>query len=262
MNQPMVKRNATRMDDKGQRMKKIQPTRKLNAEEKRLMGRTITVFPFLAQSEAELLTAYAEQSHRYALAKRETERNPTVTAPIFSRNNGEKIGERPVRNPAFANLREALTQVRLLEKRLTSLNDKRRAEAEREQRRKAKPKPIASWASEQARARAAHELQEQVEEEMRAGTFEPSEERIAILGQDLLRVGYKPASGERGHDLRTITLSWIESRYWAARPDNVPKSDGEVWVEKELIAIEFYDDLIGQINDSPFAELFTEEKES
>jgi hypothetical protein len=229
------------MANKGIAMNKIVATRKLNAQEKRILGRTISNFPYLGQAESELLTSYAEQSARYAVAKRATEREPTVTAPIFSRNNGEKIGERPVRNPQFANLREALTQVRLLEKRLTSLNDKRRAAAEREERRKAKIKPVPSWASEQARARAAYELMERVEDEIRSGRFEPTEEKIAELGEELNRVARKPYDDS---ELRTLTLSWVESRYEAARPPGLSKCAGETHVEKELIAAGFYDDLL------------------
>jgi hypothetical protein len=222
-------------------MNQIQPTRKLKTPERHVFDRTTTSFPFLRPEDSELLTAYAEQSHRYATAKRATEREPTVTAPIFSRNNGEKIGERPVRNPQFANLREALTQVRLLEKRLTSLNDKRRAAAEREERRKAKIKPVPSWASEQARARAAYELMERVEDEIRSGRFEPTEEKIAELGEELNRVARKPYDN---NELRSLTLSWVESRYEAARPPGLSKCAGETHVERELLATGFYDDLL------------------
>ncbi|MGA7524639.1 MAG: hypothetical protein WBW84_19470 [Acidobacteriaceae bacterium] len=222
-------------------MSTIEPTRKLKATEKKVFDRAVTSFAFLRPEDAELLTSYSEQGHRYAVTKRATDRKPTVTAPIFSRSDGKQIGQRPVRNPAFASMREALTQMRLLERRLTTLNDKRRAGAEREQRRKEKPKPLPSWSSEQARARAAYDLAEKIEAEILAGTFELTEARLEDIGQELLRVGCTL----RGDELRTITLSFIESRFWAARhaEPSLEISPAETYVDQALEALGFYSGL-------------------
>jgi hypothetical protein len=204
-------------------MSNIEPTRRLKAPEKKAFDRAREAFPHLRAEDAELLTAFAEQSNRYATAKHETENKPTITTPIFSRSNGTQIGERPVRNPAFANMREALTQVRLLERRLTTLNDKRRVEAEREDRRKAKPKPLPTWASERARAMAAYDLMLSVEAEIIAGTFEVTDERVEDLMQQLVRVGLTLAPGS--DELREAALGWIEQRYWGARGEYVTLTD-------------------------------------
>jgi phage terminase small subunit len=210
-------------------MSNIQATRHLKGLEKKAFDRAIQSFPHLRAEDAELLTAFAEQSHRYATAKQRVERNPTILQPQFNRTTGNQIGDKLVRNPENATMREALTQLRLLERRLTTLNDKRRLEAEREEKRKARPKPLPTWASERARAMAAYDLMLSVEAEIIAGTFEVTDERVEDLMQQLTRIGgtLPPGSDE----LREAALGWIEQRYWAALGEYVSLTDDSDFYE-------------------------------
>lgn len=94
------------------------PTRRLTAKERAVFDRVSSQFAHLTASDAEQLTQYAESSVRYEAAVRETKKHPTVSQPVINRTTGNVVGEKPVRNPAFATLREAQAQMVSLGRRL------------------------------------------------------------------------------------------------------------------------------------------------
>jgi hypothetical protein len=55
---------------------------------------------------------------RYEEATKETRKNPTVSTPVVNRATGNIVGERIIRNPAFATLKEAASAIRSLARRL------------------------------------------------------------------------------------------------------------------------------------------------
>lgn len=65
-----------------------------------------------------MLTAYAEAVVRYEAAVRETKKRPTIAQPVINRASGNVTGEKEIRNPAFATLREAQQQAATLARRL------------------------------------------------------------------------------------------------------------------------------------------------
>lgn len=166
----------------------IEPTRKLKTPEKKVFVRTLASYPFLRSEDAELLTAYSEQMALYESAKQQAEKEPTVTVPQYNRSTGNQVGTKVVRNPAYATMSQALTQTRLLSRRLSMNNQKGRKEAEREEKRKKQTK-TKSWASEYARARAAYERQEQIEDEIARGVFIETPERVQEIVDKFVEFG-------------------------------------------------------------------------
>jgi hypothetical protein len=103
--------NATRLDA-------ITPTRRLNAKERKVFDRVVADFTHFQPSDAEQLTQLAEATVRYEAAAKETKRNPTVSLPVINRASGNIVGEKVVRNPAYATLKEAQTAMNSLARRL------------------------------------------------------------------------------------------------------------------------------------------------
>jgi len=94
------------------------PTRRLKARERAIFDRITNQFNHLRESDAEQLTQYSEASIRYENALKETQKHPVVTVPVVNRSTGNIIGEKTVRNPAYATLKEATQQMTALARRL------------------------------------------------------------------------------------------------------------------------------------------------
>ena len=96
----------------------ITPTRKLTVKERKVFDRVLAEFIHLAPSDAEQLSQYAEAVIRYEKATKESKRHPTVSIPVVNRATGNIVGDKVVRNPAFATIKEAQSQVTALARRL------------------------------------------------------------------------------------------------------------------------------------------------
>jgi phage terminase small subunit len=96
----------------------IVPTRRLPAKERAVFDKVLTDFIHLAPSDAEQLTQYAEAVVRYRKAEKDTRKDPTISTPIVNRATGNVVGQRTVRNPAFATMRESQAQMNSLARRL------------------------------------------------------------------------------------------------------------------------------------------------
>ncbi len=96
----------------------ITPTRRLPAKERAVFEKVLADFIHLQPSDAEQLTQYAEAVIRYRTAEKDTRKHPTVSTPVVNRSTGNVVGEKLVRNPAFATMKEAQTQMNSLARRL------------------------------------------------------------------------------------------------------------------------------------------------
>lgn len=96
----------------------IAPTRKLKAAERRIFDRVTSSFLHLSPSDSEQLTQYAEAVARYEAAIKETKLRPLLSIPIINRSTGNVTGEKTVRNPAFATIKEATGLITSLARRL------------------------------------------------------------------------------------------------------------------------------------------------
>jgi len=94
------------------------PTRRLKARERAIFDRITNQFNHLRESDAEQLTQFAETAIRYETALKETRKRPVVIVPIVNRSSGNVVGEKTVRNPAYATLKEATQQMTALARRL------------------------------------------------------------------------------------------------------------------------------------------------
>jgi len=96
----------------------IVPTRRLTAKERSVFDRVVSDFVHLQGSDAEQLTQYAEAVVRYQTAAKEIKKNPNISIPVVNRATGNIVGEKLVRNPAFATVKETQTQMNTLARRL------------------------------------------------------------------------------------------------------------------------------------------------
>jgi len=96
----------------------IAPTRKLINKELDVFNRVLSESVHLTSADAEQLTQYAEAVIRYETALKQTKKHPTISVPVINRSTGNVTGEKRVRNPAFVTLKEALTQMNVLARRL------------------------------------------------------------------------------------------------------------------------------------------------
>jgi phage terminase small subunit len=96
----------------------IQPTRRLPAKERAVFRKVLADFIHLQPSDAEQLTQYAEAVVRYQKAEKETRKRPTISTPVINRSTGNVTGEKIIRNPAWATLKEAQQQMNTLARRL------------------------------------------------------------------------------------------------------------------------------------------------
>jgi phage terminase small subunit len=96
----------------------ITPSRKLAAKERKIFDRVVSEFIHLQTSDAEQLTQYAEAVVRYEAAAKDVKKSPTIAVPVVNRSTGNIVGEKLVRNPAFATIKEAQAQVNALARRL------------------------------------------------------------------------------------------------------------------------------------------------
>lgn len=96
----------------------LSPTRRLNKAERTVFERVNSEFIHLTTSDAEQLTAYAETVVRYEIALKSTKKNATISVPVVNRSTGNVTGEKIIRNPAFATLKEAQSQMVALARRL------------------------------------------------------------------------------------------------------------------------------------------------
>jgi phage terminase small subunit len=99
-------------------MATIAPSRRVPAAARLVFEKVASEFIHLRASDAEQLTQYAEAVVRYRTAEKETRKRPTISTPIVNRATGNIVGEKIVRNPAFATMREAQAQMNSLARRL------------------------------------------------------------------------------------------------------------------------------------------------
>lgn len=140
-------------------------TRRLSSKERAVFDRVTSEFVHLAASDAEQLTQYAEAVVRYQTAAKETKKSSTVSIPVVNRATGNVTGEKIIRNPAFATLKEALSQMNALARRL--LIDAHSAEKrQRLLTKKARALVAAETQSASSEAALANLSEEQIEEEL------------------------------------------------------------------------------------------------
>ena len=96
----------------------IEPTRRLTSRERRVFDRVSNDFAHLSVIDEEQLTQYAEAVVRYEDALKSTKKHALISVPVVNRSTGNVTGEKLVRNPAFVTLKETLTQMNALARRL------------------------------------------------------------------------------------------------------------------------------------------------
>jgi hypothetical protein len=88
----------------------LEPTRRLTTRERRVFDRV--------SNEPEHLTQYAEAVARYEDALKSTKKHALISVPVVNRSTGNVTGTKQIRNPAFATLKESLSQANTLARRL------------------------------------------------------------------------------------------------------------------------------------------------
>jgi phage terminase small subunit len=96
----------------------ITPVRRLTKKERVVFDRVLADFSHLKSSDAEQITQYAEASIRYADAAKDTKKNPTVKVPVINRSTGNVTNYKDVRNPQFRTVKEAVSDMNSLARRL------------------------------------------------------------------------------------------------------------------------------------------------
>jgi phage terminase small subunit len=182
----------------------LKPTRRLKPSARKVFEQVQAGFIHLSPSDAEQLTQYAEWSAIYADALHETQRHPTITVPVINRSTGNVVGEKIVRNPMFATLREAQQQVTTLGRRL--LIDAHSAD---KRQRLLTKKARALTASEQAQAA----------ENARGEEFTFTDEQIVAVMHELTERGDQ----HTGDELRQGALCELRFAAMIARDKNDPE---------------------------------------
>lgn len=94
------------------------PTRRLTAKERAVFDRVASEFVHLTPTDEEMLSQYSEAVARYTSAAKSVKKSPTISLPVVNRSTGNVTGEKTIRNPAFATLKEATAQMNSLARRL------------------------------------------------------------------------------------------------------------------------------------------------